>query len=189
MCKIEIKETTQALDYWLSQPYLSGDVRKNLANAKVILVPEEGFRDRDVRVFPVGTEEFFNELREKLPDDLLLEIAIKDDDYKEVALHSAVLILGGLVVTGVTLVVLPVLVNVVSEYVNRRLYSDKDRAEAIVRWELTVVDGSRAAKISNEGPAIDFQSEMERAISELPTMVPPPALLTNRAEVKDENAG
>ncbi len=189
MGKIEIKETTRALDYWLSRPYLSSDVRRSLANAKVILVPEEGFRDRDVRVFPVGTEEFYNQLREKLPGDLPLEIAINEDDYKEVALHSAVLILGGLVVTGVTLVVLPVLVNVVSEYVNRRLYGDKDRAEAIVRWELTVVDGSRAAKISYEGPAIDFQSEMQRAISELPTMIPPPALPTNGVEVKVENAG
>ena len=189
MAKIEIEETTEGLDHWLSRPYLLDEVRRSLASAKVLLVPQEGFRGRDVRVFPVGTEEFFNQLREKLPHDLGVEIAINDDDYKEVALHSALLIIGSVVVASVTLVGLPVLVNVVSEYINRRLYSDKDKMDARVRWELTVVDGSRAVKISYEGPAIEFQSDMQRAISELPKLAPPPARPMIEVDVKDENTG
>lgn len=173
MSKVHLEETTQDWDYWLSRPYLSAKVRQSLALSKVLLVPQEGFRGRDVQLFPVGTEDLFNHLKEKLPTDVPVEIAIDDAEYKEAALHSALLILGSVVVGGATLVVIPVVVNVVSEYINRRLFNEKDRQETTVRWELTVIDGTRATKLTYEGPAVDFPAEMQQAISKTSVGIPP----------------
>jgi hypothetical protein len=190
MDRIQIEETVQNRDYWITRPYLSEAVRQSLAQSNVLLVPQEGFRGQDVQVFPVCTEDFFSHLKEELSSDFAVEIAIDDTEYREAALHSALLILGSIVVGGVTLVVIPVIVNVVSEYINRRLYNEKDREETRVRWELTVVDGPRATKLTYEGPAVDLSSKMAQAIEQLSATIPPsstPLMIQQRSN--DENSG
>ena len=138
-------------------------------------------------MFPVCTEEFFLHLKETLPSELPIEIAVDDAEYKEAALHSALIILGSIVAAGATLLVIPVVVNVVSEYINRRLFTDRERIETTVHWELTVVDGTRAAKLTYEGPAIDFASEMQQAIAQLPVSLPSASVpLMIHEKAKDE---
>ncbi len=183
MAKIEKTETTQTLDYWLSRPYLSEDVKNGLSRAKVLVVPHEGFRGKDIRSFPVGTESFLEYLGENLPGDVPVEIAINDEDYNELALHSALLIIGSAVVGSF---LAPILVNVVSEYVNRRLSGEKQKKETTVRWELTVVDGTRAAKLSYEGPAIEFQPEIQKALSDFALPAPPQPQLPSPSMAKDK---
>lgn len=165
MSYFTIEETDKTFQYWHTRPYLSDEIREALSRSTVMLVPQEGFRGKDIRVFPVGTEDFVDHLKRTLPSDLQVELAITDDDYKEVALHSAVLIIGSIVVGGATLLG-PVLTDVVSEYIKRRLFSDKERRETTVRWDLTMVDGTKATKITYDGPAIDFPEQMRNALSQ-----------------------
>jgi len=196
MANVRTEGTDKTLEYWANRPYLSDTVRQSLAQANVLVVPSEGFRDQEIQVFPVCTEGFYEVLRDELPPGTRLEIAINDSDYKELALHSATLIIASVVVGTTTLLILPVVVNIVSEYINRRLFNEKDRKESIVRWELTVVDGTRATKLTYEGPVTDFKDEMQRTVAEFSATVAPPASesplllappLMNEAKLNGEN--
>jgi hypothetical protein len=169
MGKTTVQPTDQGYEYWRTRPYLSDETRDAVKNAPVLIVPTEGFREQDIRVFPVQTEELFHFLREKMPPEATVEIVINDKDYKELALHGALLIVGSIVAGGATLFAIPVLVNVVSEYINRRLFTENEQKTTDVRWELTVVDGTKATKLTYEGPAIDFRTEMLTAIAQLPS--------------------
>ena len=158
-----ISETDRGWEFWRQKSFVSEDLGRQLADANFLLVPQEGFRDFDGPLFPVGTEEFFRFLREKAPPEVKVDLCVSDDDYKELALHAELLILAGVVVT--TLIA-PVVVNLVSEYLKKRLWpGETDRG---VKFQMVLQEADRekqrAVGISYEGPADKFQETMVSAI-------------------------
>lgn len=189
MTFVKLEATEQDWGYWIGRPYLSAEISQSASEASVLLVPQEGFRDSDSKVFPVRTEEFFEDLKTNLPDDLKVEIAIEDDEYKEVALHSALVILGSVVVGGASLVLAPIVVNVVSEYLKRRLFTEKEQEGTTVRWELTVIRPEQAVKLTYEGPATEMNSNLSEAIAQIsndPPKLEPPALIEDDESRHDD---
>jgi hypothetical protein len=73
-------------------------------------------------VFPLGTEDFLNFAREKATAGIRVDICADDETYRELALHSDWLIIAEGVVT---LVALPVAINLISEYLKERLSRSK----------------------------------------------------------------
>ncbi len=166
MSFITTQATDHGFDYWSSQPFLKDETKRKLNEADAILVPQEGFRGNQEPTFPVCTEEIFQFVRERLDGQATADIAIEDEDYKEVALHSALLIIGAFVVTSL---VAPVLTDVVSEYIKRRIYGDAKGDRTNVRFSLTVEEriagSARRIAISYDGPASEFHTSMKNAIA------------------------
>ncbi len=163
-----IEQTDKGFAYWLARPFLTEDTRAKLQKAEAILIPREGFRDQEIPVFPVRTEEMFQFVRDELAGKLNVDIAIEDSEYKELALHSALLIIGGFVVTALAA---PLVVNVVSEYLNRRLFNapGSDPDKTVVRFELTIEDrvgdATRRMQVKYDGPASQFQNTMQSIVA------------------------
>jgi hypothetical protein len=185
--KITTEPTSQDLNYWATRPYLRQETQERVRKAEVVLVPREGFRDQEIRSFPVRTEEFHRFLKDALHDRHSVDVAIEDKEYKELALHSALIELGALVVAGF---VAPLIVNIISDYINRRAEAAAKKEDAKVRFELTIVeqdkDSVRAVKIAYDGPATDFLPAMQKALAETPrvAVLPPPALPAPKPEDK-----
>jgi hypothetical protein len=161
MENITITESVEeSFGFWLNKPYISDELRSVLSSANVLIVPYEGFRELDTRVFPVGTEEIFSELKSHVDNGVVPEICIEDKDYRELALHSDLLIIGTFIVTTFAA---PTFVNIVSEWVNNRLGFKKESTN--VKIELTVAksDGT-AGRILYEGPAKEFATTVGEAI-------------------------
>lgn len=178
---VEVAESKdQNRPYWISRPYLTDDVKASIERAAVVILPREGFRDYQGPVFPVGTEEIFHLLKTGLPAGSFAEIATNDDDYHELALHSATLILGAFLVTSI---VAPLVVNLLSDYVNRRCSSDE---KATVRFEMKVEDGAgRTASISYDGPAKQFGASVGNAVELLRSRGPEAPTLPASEESDD----
>lgn len=170
--KITIETCAENSAYWASRPYLGAKTRASIAVADVLLVPQEGFRGEDVRSFPVGTESFYSHLRDKLGDKHVIDLAIEEEEYKELALHSALIVLGTLVLK---YVVAPIAVKVVADYIGQKLRGEAKKEAATVRFEMIVQEetasGIRAVKISYDGPALEFQQAMEGAIKQPPSAI------------------
>jgi len=109
----------------------------------------------------------FSLLRENISGDDTVDIAIEDDDFKELALHFELLSVVGVVTT---LVLAPVVVNIISDYINRRLNRDID--EGKVRFQLTVAAKGKGheqfAQVTYDGPAKEFQASMTAALEQIP---------------------
>lgn len=168
-----VVETSQESIYsWINRPYISDALRAQLSKANVLLVPTEGFCERADLVFPVGTEELFQFLRESQRENLLVDICIEDKDYKELALHADLLIIASFVVTSIAA---PVVADLITEYIKRRL--GLHETDSIVRSELTVYDEKtgRSVRLSYEGPASEYHARVVTAIrnlNELPSLPP-----------------
>ncbi len=172
MTKARIEASNEDTAYWAARPYLCEETRAKLPKADVLVVPQEDFRGEDIVLFPVRTDEFYGFLKEQLGEKYSVELAIEDDGYKELALHSGLIILGTLVLTRL---IAPIVVKVVSDYISQRLKGEAKKEAAQVRFEMIVqeqtADRIRAVKISYDGPALDFLPAMQEAIKQQPSPI------------------
>lgn len=153
---LTIQDTDASFEYWLAKPYISDDLRAQLQSANALIVPSEESRPGYGPLFPRGTIELLQFLRRAKCDDFSPDICISDDEYSELTLHSIGLVLGGIVVTSVAL---PVLVNLISEYLKQRVWPPaKERTSA--EFELTVTMPSAPAKRLHYRGPVDQVSEV-----------------------------
>jgi hypothetical protein len=171
-----IEEVQESFETWANQAFISAETRELVLKSNLLLIPILGFRELPIPVFPVCTEELFQFIKETSPKEIVPEICIEEKDYKELALHSALLIVGGFLVTAL---VAPVAVDLIAEYIKRRFLKQSENnvkaAKEIilqeeaekdeVKVELTVVEESgKALKFSYEGPADDFRKNINAAL-------------------------
>lgn len=154
----KVSDSSENFSTWINRQYIPQDLKGSLQKVNILFVPHENFRDQKIPVFAHKTEEVFHFFQEHAPAEVNVDICIADDDYKEIALHSDLIIIGSVIVSAV---VLPVFVNLLSEYLKRKLFKAPNSKIRIV---LTVVDSSSNAKqFEYEGPADSFG----KAVSEI----------------------
>lgn len=165
---VKVRETDRNREYWMSRQYVPENLRDSISRAQLLLVPQEGFGDYAGPVFPVQTEELFQFLGEHAPPNTLVDICISDDDYRELALHDATVIVATILVTSF---IAPIAVNLISEYLKRNILakSKKDTAEVRVRLLVDESDRGkhRTTEISYEGPVSAFEKTMRDQVQKL----------------------
>lgn len=149
----------------LGRDYVTDELRRALKNAEILLVPQDGFRDHDGPLFPVGTEELVQLLRDR-SEGARIDLAVEDSDYQELALHSDVLTIASVVVTSV---LVPLVLDVLGEFIKRRIWKTND--DRTVRAEIVICrsreDETSSARIAYDGPADQFTRAMQEAMGAL----------------------
>jgi hypothetical protein len=158
-----VEDSEENFSSWINRPYVPEELRNQLVAANVLIVPREGFRERPDPVFPVGTEELLQYFRGNSDKGISADICIADEDYRELALHEALIIIGGFVVTSL---VAPIVTDLISTYIKKRWGSKEEKAK--IKLELTVVEkDGRASKLLYEGPSKDFSKTVKPALKTL----------------------
>lgn len=146
----------------LAGSYMDDDLRARIQNVNVLIVPQVEFRETAGLTFPSGTEDLLLHLREGLPAGTSVEIAIRDEDYRELSLREALVIVATILVA--SQLVAPVVVNVVSDWLKRKLGRQLPKAE--VKAEIIVVDkDGKSIAFRYEGPARTFEETMLKQLS------------------------
>lgn len=160
-----LKET-DGREHWLAKSYVPAELRPKLQTTDLLLIPQDGFREYAGPLFPVGTEEFLRSLQDGA-SGLTIDITVADADYKELALHADWLILATVFVGGS--VVVPTAVNLISEYLKRKLWPEDSKRGVKVKLllEQRTNATSQCVEVSFEGPAADFETSMGAVLSEL----------------------
>jgi hypothetical protein len=105
-------------------------------------------------------------LRDRAPRDAKPELAVEDANYKELVLHSDIIIIADILVR---YVFAPVAVGLIVQWIRKRLGSRF--ASARVRFNMTVDrsdDQARnAVSLSYDGPAKTFEATINQALAQL----------------------
>jgi hypothetical protein len=157
-------EVETGFRYWSNAEFLSSETQLAIQTSDIVLVPAEGFGDYVEPVFPKGTDDLFQFLRTSAPHGVKVELAMEDAGYKELALHADTLHLATVLVS---LLVAPVAVGLIVEYLKKRLGSRLGKMEVRASMILDQTDGpdGKALRISYEGPANAFARTMREALS------------------------
>ena len=89
--EIEVKEEKSSITFETVLSNFSADLelREQLAEASILIIPHEMKYDGRTNIFPVGTVELYRYFLKNSPDNVMINIATKDDEYLELAQHSA----------------------------------------------------------------------------------------------------
>jgi len=160
---LSVQPTDQGFEYWRTRPYLSETMQQQLQDANVLIVPLEDIRGVEGPVFLRGTDQLFQTLRRLEDQDVKVDVTIDDADYKELSLYSDSLALGSLVMT---LFVVPLVVNVVSQWINNHIGAKSAGERVKLQLVVQSPDG-RVTQLDYDGPAAQFESELRPALQAL----------------------
>lgn len=147
---ITICESPESRGYWLQQGLGTG-LEDVLATADALIVPEKDFREGLPFVFHQDTTTLYKYLSAQLAGALTIEVCANDDEYQEIALHSASFRFSKIVVSYVAA---PLLIGLLTNY----LY-DQMKAKPTDNVEATLVvedHECRSFLFSYKGEAKDF---------------------------------
>lgn len=143
-----------------SKPYFPTKLEETLKKANFLLLPQEGFKNASNPVFPEQTMEFYKFVNNFESRELIGDICISDEDYIELELHADLITLASIIVTSG---VLPIALNLISSYLDRKIQERGNKNDLKVKVCITVVNESKSKSISYEGDASKFKATLESA--------------------------
>lgn len=159
-----IEESTDSFSSWLARPYISDQLKKQLAKANVLILPTEGFRDKPEPLFPEGTEGLFSYFQDNKNESLHIDILVEDEEYKEYALHYDLVNIGVFLVVNI---ITPIFTGLLTNYIQNKLGSKVNKSDITV--ELIVVDNMKmkATRLQYQGPAVEFEEKIMPIVQSL----------------------
>jgi len=154
-----VEKSTNSFENWITKDYISSELKNELKQADILIVPIENFRGIEEPAFPEGTEQLFTYLKKQFSSNhkYNIDICIEDEDYMELALHNDLINLGYFILT---IGVAPIFVNLISDYISSKLFSsNKDRK---IKTSISIIENDGTSKeITYEGNIEHFDSVID----------------------------
>lgn len=154
--ELVITSSPKTLHYWKQRPYLNEETKHLLSDVDVLIVPDEDLREFKTPLFPSNMMEIYDTLKEHFN----VEAAINDEDYHELSLNSKKHRFG---IYAVTLVVAPLFVTILGNYISEKLKHEDPTDE--IELEILLDNNSEHSKsIKYQGTAEDFKKVADKVI-------------------------
>ncbi len=62
--EFNVENTEETFATWINKPFIPNELKSELSNANLLIIPREGFGDIDDPLFPTGTEEILTIFKE-----------------------------------------------------------------------------------------------------------------------------
>lgn len=170
---VEIEDANISRCQLQEKRWVDDALRESLGKANVVIMPWENFRELDVPVFPDGTADFFQAIRNSSTLELLPEVAVVDEQYSEVALHADQVITPTLFVTSFFA---PVVTKFVADWLARRLLERAKHSDVKFKMYIEDVHGNTRL-FSYEGPVNSFDSLVSSQLLQDSSLVPKSAVV------------
>ncbi len=164
---VTVKDCSETFETIYEKEYFPKELADEIKQANVLLIPDHvKWEDKEGYVFPECTQEFLEYVKDNGSDTLIPDIAINDEDFKKMELHSAAIAIATFVTTSI---VLPVMINLVSNYLYdkaKKMHRDKKDVSARVSI-ITTEDGKKSKMISYDGPVSGIEEALKSAAKDM----------------------
>lgn len=138
---------------WLSKDFVTNELGTALNKCQILIIPELGFRDYDKPLFPQGTADLLTYLRNHLPEDVVVDVCIGDNDFSELLLHDKFHRIGKFVIKSI---VLSLFLTILGAYIYDQI--SKNDEDSSISFTLTIEQEDGTGKrFSFEGEAREFK--------------------------------
>ena len=151
----EIKDSELTFEEVYGASYAPND--SAIKDANLLLIPYQNFRDGINYCFTEYAEEFLRYINQSGEKAIKADIAITDDEYRVLEMHSLILDIGIVILTnGVLPVALGLLTNYIYDKI-KKLHEDKENVN--VRVEIISQSENGVSKsIRYDGPANELET-------------------------------
>ena len=132
--ELKITDATENFRTWLEKSYIDIELKNELSNASILIVPFENLRDSIGPVFPTGTDYLLQYFQKRLPQEISIDICISDSDYQTFEFNNHYRRIGKFVIKSVAI---PIFVGIISSYIYDK-YIKSDESKPLIQ----VIDNS-----------------------------------------------
>lgn len=165
--KIEVGETDITFESIYNKPFIPQDYIEDIKNADILIIPEENFREEGDVLFPETTREFLEYLREGIPEDMSVDIAISDEDFRKIELHSDLVNVATIIVSSAAF---SIACNLLSSFLYdtaKKLLKKSEDLNAKVKIISEETKTKKSKCITYEGPVSGIKEALEQASKDL----------------------
>jgi len=148
--------------------YIPKELLDEIKKANVLLIPDCVKRGtEEVYTFPESTQEFLEYVKDNSADALKPDIAVDDEDFNKLELHSTAITIATFVVTNI---VLPLMVDLVSSFLYdqvKKMHREKENVSAKVNIIVTEENDKKSKMISYEGPVSGVEDALKTAAKDI----------------------
>ena len=164
---IKILDTDITFERVYEKDYIPAEYIDDIKMANFLIIPNEEFRDKGDVHFPETTREFFDYIKEASDDQIIADIAISDEDFQCIELHSAAMEVATIIVKWVvfpiaTSMIASFLYDLVKKY--RRKPEDTSAKVQIITEETAM---KKSKIITYEGPVSGVKDALDQAAKDL----------------------
>jgi len=166
---LKVEPSSETFSHWINQDFISEDLRYELVNKNLLLIPCKGHADNtEALYFPNGTEEFFDFLKQAQTEDFKVDICIEEHEFAELALHFDVMTVTHFIVSNLAF---PTAAELLAEYIKERLRSRLSKTELHVDFTVVMDEqNNRSLRFSYRGPASEYRATIQSTVQSLNDM-------------------
>lgn len=164
---IKISDTDITFERIYEKDYIPAEYIDDIKRANLLIIPNEGFRDGGDVLFPETTREFFDYIRETAGNQIVADIAISDEDFQRIELHSAVIEVATIIVQWI---VLPIATGMISSFLCdlvKKYHRKPEDTSAKVQIITEETATKKSKKITYEGPVSGVKDALDQAAKDL----------------------
>ncbi|MDD7627117.1 MAG: hypothetical protein PUJ54_02620 [Lachnospiraceae bacterium] len=165
--KIEIEETDITFESIYDKPFIPQDYIEDIKKADILIIPEENFREEGDVLFPETTREFLEYLQEQIPKDMSVDIAISDEDFRKIELHSDLVNVATIIVSSAAFSIACSLVASFLYDMAKKLLKRPEDLNAKVKIISEETKTKKTKSITYEGPVSGIKEALEQASKDL----------------------
>ncbi len=162
---IDCEETFETI---YKKEYFPQKLMDEIKEANVLLIPDYVKRgNEEGYMFPEYSQEFLEYLKDNVSDNLRPDIAIDDEDFVQLELHSAIITVGTFIVSKVAF---PIMIGLVTNFLYdqaKKMHREKKDVSAKVNIIATEETGKKSKMISYEGPVSGIEEALKAAAQDI----------------------
>lgn len=137
--------------------YIPKKYIEDIKQANILIIPNDGFREKKGLFFPECTSEFYKFLKSK--SEVKTEICIDDDDFRKLELHADIIYVATLIVQ---YAVFPIATSIIATYLYDKVKSmNKETDETNTKVHIIVEKNGKSKKVDYEGSIENFEKAMK----------------------------
>lgn len=164
---VKIEDTDITFEEIYKKDYVPLENLDDIKKANLIIIPNENFRDEEYVWFPETTDQFFDYIKEYSDENVIADIAISDDNFKKMELHSAVIDVATVIVKSS---VYSIVINIISSFLYdlvKKYRRNAQETSAKIKIITEETETRKCKVITYEGPASDVKQTLEQAAKDL----------------------
>ena len=164
---IKISDTAISFEQIYNKEYIPKEYIEDIKKANLLIIPNENFRDEGDILFPETTRDFYDYIRDNANDGIVADIAISDDDFKRIELHSAVFEVATIIVQ---YVILPVATSIVGSFLYELAKKHHRKPEDTTAKVKIITEETKSKKckiITYEGPVSGIKEALDEAAKDI----------------------
>lgn len=164
---LNVVNTDMTFECVYRKPYIPMEYMEDIKRANLLIIPNENFRDDGDVLFPETTREFLDFIREVNDYEIVADIAISDEDFQRIELHSAVIEVATIIVQQV---VLPIATGIIASFLYdliKKYHRKPEETSAKVKIIAEETDTKKSKMITYEGPISGVKDALDQAAKDM----------------------